>query len=392
MQCEPFRVSIPDEAIDDLRDRLRRARWSPSPVDAGWEFGMDDTVLREFVRYWRDDFDWREAERAINRFPQFMVEVEPGVPIHFVHVRGKGKTVVPLVVTHGWPWTFWDWNAQIGPLTDPAAYGLDDGIAFDLVVPSLPGYGFSTPLTARGITAPRVADLWDRLMREVLGYERYAAAGGDWGAFVTWELGTRYAGNLKGIYLSFPPLWHAGGVEGLSSLTYAGEEAGWLETTLQRWQLGISHLTVHSHDHMTLAYALADSPVGLAAWLLERRRNWADGDDLYSVFDKQFLATTVSIYWFTNTIGSSMQLYAEQFRAGAESQTNYTPGSLPRIAAPTAIGVYPGELVLMPRNACEDVANLVDWAVHAKGGHFSPSEVPETYAAELRRVFSGPLS
>ena len=392
MQPVPFTVSVPQADVDDLRHRLLDTRWSPAPRGAGWEYGMDDATLRAFVDYWRDDFDWRAVESRINAFDQFLVEIEQGVPLHFLHVHGKGRKVVPLLLTHGWPWSFWDWHALIGPLTDPAAHGRDDALAFDLVIPSVPGFGFSGPLEARGVTAPRVADMLHRLMHNVLGYDRYCAAGGDWGAFVTWELGTRYFDHVDGIYLSFPPIWHVGGVEGMGQLTYSEGESDWYSKTLDRWQLALSHLTVHSHDHMTLAYALADSPVGLAAWLLERRRNWGDGHDLFGMFDLEFLATTVSIYWFTRSIGSSMQLYAEQFRAGSASDTNYSAGALPRIEAPTAIGVYPGELVLMPRSACEQVANLKDWKVLERGGHFSPAEVPESYAAELARVFAGPLA
>jgi pimeloyl-ACP methyl ester carboxylesterase len=392
MQARPFHVHIPETELDDLHRRLTCTRWSPAPRGASWEYGIDDAKLHAFVDYWRDEFDWRTVEARINALPQFEVDIAEGVPLHFTHVRGKGRRVIPLIASHGWPWSFWDWHALIGPLTDPAAHGLSDAIAFDLVVPSLPGFGFSQPLEVRGITAPVVADLFDRLMRSVLGYERYCAAGGDWGAFVTWELGTRYADHVDGIYLSFPPIWHVGGVEGMASLDYAEDEHDWHATTLQRWQSALSHLTVHSHDHMTLAYALDDSPAGLAAWLLERRRNWADGDDLFAIFDKDFLATTVSIYWFSRTIGSSMQLYAEQFRAGSTSDTNYTAGALPRIEAPTAIGVYPGELVRMPRSACEKVANLVDWNILDRGGHFAPAENPGTYASELLRVFAGPLA
>lgn len=392
MKVSSFEISVPQSQIDDLHRRLDQTRWSPVPDGAGWQYGIDATVLHEFCDFWRTRFDWRAAEAQINAHDHCIVDIEEGVPLHFMHVRGRGRTVLPLIVSHGWPWTFWDWHALIGPLTDPAAHGLDDALAFDLVIPSLPGFGFSQPLHRRGITAPRIADMMDRLMRRVLGYERYCAAGGDWGAFVTWELGTRYAAKLHGIYLSFPPIWHVGGVEGMAGLSYAASEAEWHAKTMRRWQNAISHLTVHSRDHMTLAFALADSPVGLAAWLLERRRNWGDGNDLFAMFDMDFLATTVSIYWYTQTIGSSMQLYAEQFRAGSASDTNYTAGPPPRIEAPTAIGVYPGELVLMPRSACESVANLQDWKVLARGGHFAPAENPQAYSAELLRVFAGPLA
>jgi hypothetical protein len=194
---------------------------------------------------------------------------------------------------------------------------------------------------------------------------------------------------MVGIYLSFPPLWHAGGIEGLRPEHYAAEEAGWLEKTHKKWATAVSHLTVHSRDHQTLAWALNDSPVGLAAWLLERRRNWSDcGGDLESRYSRDFLLTTVSLYWFTQSIGSSMQLYAEQFRAGSRAADNYTVAQGPaRIEAPTGIGVYPEEVALLPRSLCEKAANLRYWNVLDEGGHFAPAEVPMTYVQELRNFF-----
>jgi pimeloyl-ACP methyl ester carboxylesterase len=386
---EEFRVHVQQAQIDDLRRRLAATRWSPELGNSDWGYGTNGTYLRDLAGYWADGFDWRAQEESINRFPQFRAELRPGVPIHFIHVRGKGPNPTPLILSHGWPWTFWDWHALIEPLTDPVKFGGRAEDSFDVVVPSLPGFAFSTPLGVTGITAPVVADLWNTLMRDVLRYERFAAAGGDWGSFVTWELGTRYVPSIIGVYLSFPPLWHAGGVEALRPEHYAPSERGWFEKTQRKWQTAIAHLTVHSRDHQTLAWALNDSPVGLAAWLLERRRNWSDcAGDLESRYTRDFLLTNVSLYWYTQSIASSMQLYAEQFRAGAVAADNYTRPQLPaRIEAPTGVGVYPEEVVLMPRAACEQAANLVYWNVLPAGGHFAPAEVPEAYVGELRTFF-----
>jgi pimeloyl-ACP methyl ester carboxylesterase len=387
---EPFELHVDQAVIDDLHRRLRETRWSPEPGNADWGYGANGDYLRGFVDDWLNRYDWRAAEAKINAFPQFRVELEPGVPVHYIHVRGKGPNPLPIVLSHGWPWTFWDWQALIEPLSDPARFGGDPADAFDVIVPSLPGFAMSTPLQATGITAPRVADLWHKLMHEVLGYPTYAAAGGDWGSFVTWELGTRYVPWLHGVYLSFPPIWHAGGVENLRREDYAPEEEGWLDRTHAKWSTAISHLTVHSRDHQTLAWALNDSPVGLAAWILERRRNWSDcGGDLDSRYSRDFLITTVMLYWVTQSIGSSMQLYAEQFRAGSVSDSNYSSAEGPaRIEAPTGIGVYPGEVALLPRAICEKAANLVHWNVLEAGGHFAPAEVPDIYLGELRRFFA----
>ena len=386
---QPFKLSIAQESLDDLSSRLARTRWSPELGNAGWGYGANGDYLKDLLHYWQHGFDWRQQERLINQFSHYRVELRDGVPVHFIHEPGKGPAPIPIILSHGWPWTFWDWHALIGPLSDPARFGGDPRDAFDVIVPSLPGFGLSTPLGRTGITAPVVADLWHTLMHEVLGYSRFAAAGGDWGSFVTWELGTRYVPSMIGVYLSFPPLWHAGGVEGLKEEDYSAAESGWLDKTRRKWETAISHLTVHSRDHQTLAWALNDSPVGLAAWLLERRRNWSDcGGDLESRYSKDFLLTNVSLYWHTQSIASSMQLYAEQFRAGAVAADNYMQaGGPPRIEAPTGIGVYPEEVALLPRKVCERAANLVYWNVLPEGGHFAPAEVPQVYVRELRDFF-----
>jgi pimeloyl-ACP methyl ester carboxylesterase len=385
----PFQVNIDQAAIEDLRARLKHTRWSAEIANSGWEYGANGDYLRTLTEYWQNDFDWRRQEADINRFAHYRLELTDGVPVHFIREPGKGPAPLPIVLTHGWPWTFWDWHRLIGPLSDPARFGGDPRDAFDVIVPSLPGFGFSSPLRRTGITAPVVADLWHELMHNVLGYERFGAAGGDWGSFVTWELGTRYVPSMTGIYLSFPPLWHAGGVEGLRQEDYGPGETDWLRKTHAKWQTAVSHLTVHSRDHQTLAWALNDSPVGLAAWLLERRRNWSDcGGNLESRYSRDFLLTNVSLYWFTQTIASSMQLYAEQFRAGSLAADNYTGSRGPaRIEAPTGIGVFPEEVALMPRKLCERAANLVYWNVLNEGGHFAPAEVPATYVQELRSFF-----
>lgn len=385
----PFELKVEQSALDDLSERLKKTRWSPEIANIDWEYGASGAYLHDLVDYWIHEYDWRLQEEEINRFTHYRVELAPGVPIHFIRQVGKGPHPLPIILSHGWPWTFWDWHQLIGPLSDPASYGGDPKDAFDVIVPSLPGFGLSTPLEASGITAPVVADLWYQLMHEVLGYDSFAAAGGDWGSFVTWELGTRYAPSMAGVYLSFPPIWHAGGVEGLRAEDYSPEEAGWLEKTHKKWKTAVSHLTVHSRDHQTLAWALNDSPVGLAAWLLERRRNWSDcNGDLDSRYSRDFLLTNVSIYWLTQSISSSMQLYAEQFRAGSKAADNYSGAQIPpRIEAPTGIGVYPEEVALLPRKICESAANLVYWNVLKEGGHFAPAEVPDTYIHELRTFF-----
>ena len=259
------------------------------------------------VDYWLDGYDWRAPRGGHERLPAVPRRARRH-PDPLPPGEGKGPSPTPLILTHGWPWTFWDFHAVIGPLSDPGAYGGDPADAFDVVVPSLPGFGFSTPLTVPGVNASTTADLWDRLMREVLGYDRYAAQGGDWGAIVTAHLGHRYADHLIGIHLSFPALLGAG-FRTVKPDDYGPGEEGWYERMHERMKTAASHVAVHTADPQTLAYALNDSPVGLAAWLLERRRNWSDsGGDPERPFTRDFLLTTVMIYWLTQSIGTSHAL------------------------------------------------------------------------------------
>jgi pimeloyl-ACP methyl ester carboxylesterase len=227
--------------------------------------------------------------------------------------------------------------------------------------------------------------LWDRLLREELGYERYGAAGGDLGGQVATELGMRHTDSVIGIYVSTSPLFHVGGLEGLKKEQYAPDEAGWLEKSIAMVPAVTSHVAVHSRDPQTLAWALNDSPVGLAAWLLERRRAWSDCDgDLERAFTRDFLLSSVSLYWFTNSLGSSIRIYPELFNTGSFLEFPELRG---RIEAPTGFGVYPEDISLFPRSAAERVANLVFRSVHTNGGHFAPAEVPAVYLDDLRACF-----
>ncbi len=379
---EPFTIAVPDAVLDDLRRRLRETRWATDFANEDWRYGTNGAWLQSMVGYWLDGYDWRAHEAAMNAFPQFKVDLD-GIPIHFVHVKGKGPDPTPLILTHGWPWTFWDFHAVIGPLSDPAAYGGDPADAFDVVVPSLPGFGFSTPLTVPGVNAPVTADLWLRLMREVLGYDRFAAQGGDWGAIVTAYMGHRYAEHLIGIHLSLPALLGAG-FRTVKPEDYGQGEEEWYARMQTRMQSAASHVAVQTADPQTLAYALNDSPVGLAAWLLERRRNWSDsGGDPEKPFTRDFLLTTVTLYWVTQSIGTSMRYYAEYFGRPWVPDHDRQPA----IEAPTGIAVFPQELILLPRSVAERHANLVHWTVMPAGGHFAPSEQPELLVDDVRAMF-----
>ena len=381
MHATPFRVDVPASQLDDLRRRLRTTRWADDFGNETWKYGVERRWLEEMVRYWAEDFDWRAQEAAINAFSQFRIELD-GVPLHFVHVRGTGPSPTPLILTHGWPWTFWDWKDVIAPLADPAAYGGDPADAFDVVVPSLPGYGFSAPLRTTGIGARRVAELWVQLMG-VLGYERFAAAGGDWGAIVTAELGHAHSEHVRGVYLTLPMIPGVN-LRDIPADAFAEDEAWMAQRSREARPAIMSHSTVHIHDPQTLAYALCDSPVGTAAWIWERRRAWSDCDgDVVRLYGRDFLCTTASIYWLTNTIGTSLRLYHEHFTRGWPVLHDRTPV----ISVPTGFGVSPKEVLMLPRAWAEEKTDLRRWTIFPKGGHFAPAEQPDRLIHEYRDFF-----
>lgn len=382
MLAEPFEIRVADVALEDLRERLSRTRLAPDFANEDWRYGVPGGYLAELIEYWRDQYDWRAQEAAMNAFANFCVVLDD-VPIHFVHELGVGPAPIPLVLTHGWPWSFWDFRDVIGPLSDPAAHGGDPDDAFDVVVPSLPGFGFSSPLTHPGVSTGVVADLWDRLMRDCLGYRRYGAQGGDWGALVSATLGHRYADHLYGVHESLIGLLEFD-YAGLAADDFGEGEAGWWENVVAKRATIASHMAVHSSDPQTLAYGLHDSPAALLAWILERRRAWSDcGGDVESVFSRDDLLTLASIYWLTGTIGTSLRFYWENARAPFRRAHDRRPVC----EAPTGFAVFPRDVLLVPRRLAEQHANVVHWSVMQRGGHFAPAEQPGALVEDIRRFF-----
>lgn len=389
MEPTPFKIAIPEERLADLDRRLRQTHWARDYANDDWRYGTNGDYLRELVAYWIDAYDWRAQEAAMNAYDHFKVDLD-GVPIHFMHVRGRGPDPKPLLLTHGWPWTFWDFKDVIGPLTDPAAHGGDPAESFDLVIPSLPGFGFSTPLERTGIDWRTTADLWVRLMQDVLGYARFGAHGGDWGTFVTTQLGHKYAGDLIGIHVSGAfPLLSLGGERPWSmgeAMLEAGRAAGDVERAIEWDRRFASHIAVHTLDPQTLAFAMADSPVGMLSWILERRRNWSDcGGDVEKRFTKDHLITTICLYWLTDAFSSALRFYAETGRGLWQPSHDRTPV----VEAPTGISMFdhdtgPGTLDWM-----QDYYDLVFLERHSDGGHFAAAEVPETIVRDIRRTFAG---
>lgn len=395
---EPFAIAVPEETLVDLKERLTRARLPGDFANDDWRYGFNQAYLEELIAYYRDEYDWREVEREMNAFSHFKTTID-GLPIHFIHERGNGPDPMPLIVTHGWPGTFWDIHKVIRPLTDPAAFGGSPEDAFDVVVPSLPGFGFSTPLTTPGIDWCVTADVWVQLM-ERLGYERFACAGGDWGAMVTQQLGHKYPDRVIGLHNQGPyPLslgmvadqpdvpegiaWDPAGNMPLPS-EYAAEEAGWFERTCELWEEHTGYDAVQRTKPQTLAVALNDSVVGLCAWLLEKRHGWADNDgDIEACFSKSDLCTIATIYWVTQSAGTMGRWYWETARSA------WTPshGRFPVVEAPTSVAIYPHDIYLYPRRWAERYFNLQRWRVMPSGGHFPEMEVPNLVIEELRTFF-----
>jgi pimeloyl-ACP methyl ester carboxylesterase len=378
----PFTIAVPDADIDDLRSRLRRTRWLDDIDNQDWSYGMPTEYLRDLVGYWESEYDWRQHEARMNAYDNYRVEID-GIPIHFLWVKAKKPATAALVLTHGWPWTFWDYEGVIAPLTDPAAAGNPDGPAYDLVIPSLPGYGFSSPLRQTGITPTTTADLWATLMTR-LGYDRFGAVGGDWGAFVTANLDHAHEDRLLGAYLSLSAI---PGLDftALGPDDYDGPgEEDWHARWTARMATARAHSVVHSAAPQTLGAALNDSPAGLAAWIVERRRLWSHWEgDFESVLSRDFLLTNVSIYWFTQTVGTAARFYAETARHP------FTPRHDGRVlGAPTAFGVFPQDLLLLPRSLVERHVNLARWSVMPRGGHFAAAEQPALLAADVSSFFA----
>ncbi len=388
--ADPFKVHVPEEEIQDLKRRLQRTRFPNEPLgNEHWAYGTSLPYMERLVEVWRDDFDWRKQEEALNRFPQFRATLtdEDGEDheIHFIYERGSGENAVPLVLTHGWPSTFREFLDVIDPLAHPEKYGRE-GPAFDVIVPSLIGYGFSSkPRIPIGPAA--IADLWHRLMTEVLGYDKYAAQAGDWGSFVTSRLALQHGESLLGIHLTMLPLRPS--LKHASQPPVSEEEGRWIKEMQGWWRQEEGYRSIQSTKPMALAFALMDSPAGLAGWLADKYYRLGDTDKtdtmegMIARFPFETILTQLSIYWFTGTINSANTLY----KAGpAEGSSSLKPGE--KVTVPTAYSEYPIDtLPLTPRSWAERSYNIVRWRIMEKGGHFAAMEEPELFADDVRDAF-----
>lgn len=370
-RLRPFRIDVPEAVIRDLRDRLARTRWPDREPVPDWSQGVRSDNAREIARHWATEYDWRRFEAALNAHPQVLTEID-GVDIHVVHVRSPHPRALPLVLTHGWPGSIGDFLALIGPLTDPPAHGGDASDAFDVVIPSLPGFGFSGKPTETGWDAERTASAWVELMRR-LGYREWAAHGADWGAVVTTTLGARRPEGLLGIHLStpyavpermptHPTPEEQRAIDGLAA--YAGPMGG------------ANH--VQGTKPQTVGFALADSPIGQAAWIYEKYQSKTDNDGLAEdAISLDVMLDVISVSWFTDSAASSARIYWEN-RAATMSG--------PKLDLPVAVTVFPRDIPRLPYAwIAEAYSDLIHYAEAPAGGHFGALEQPDVLIDELRR-------
>jgi pimeloyl-ACP methyl ester carboxylesterase len=375
----PFQLHIPDADIAELRERLARTRFPDAAPGDAWAYGTDVGYLRELVDYWRTRFDWRAEEAALNAFPQFKVALDD-VDLHYLHVPGVGPDPMPLLLLHGWPGSVFEFLDIIPRLTDPPRFGGDARDAFTVVAPSLPGYGLSFEPGQKRFGVPEMADRVAALMTDVLGYRKFAAQGGDWGAGVTSRLGYAYADRMIGIHLN---LMMAAGRDPAEFGNPNEEEQAYL-AELKRWlREETGYQWIQGTKPQTLAFALTDSPAGLAAWIAEKFRAWSDCDGrIENAISRDRMLADISLYWFTGAIGSSFWPYYARLHGAAILPAGDT------ISVPTGYAQFPREMLKPPRRAAERVfTNLRRWSVMPKGGHFAALEQPELLAGEVQAFF-----
>ena len=392
----PYKIDVPQEVIDDLRERLQRTRWPDEVSGTGWSRGCDLSYMKDLVRYWIDEYDWRNQEAALNQYNHYQGNVD-GLNIHFLHEKGKGPNPMPLFMMHGYPWSFTMLLRILPMLTDPESYGGDPEDAFTVIVPSIIGFGFSEYPMETGFGFQHHPRKYDKLMVEGLGYPRYGIEGGDWGGFITAPYGFICPENLIGIHLNclFPRLGDEREPEdkdpdilrGLgmkwAPLKPTDPDMLWYWKNVERYWIDEG---AYCHQQMTrpqtLSLAISDSPVGMAAWIIEKWRAWSGwGGDFEKLFPKDMIITNVMLYWVTNSFWSAIRLYSESYYHPWELE----PGH--RIEVPTAVAAYPHELAPIVRKRAERYYNVVHFNKYSEGGHFAIHERAEEMSADLREFF-----
>jgi pimeloyl-ACP methyl ester carboxylesterase len=379
MSIRPFTINVPQADLDELRDRLARTRWPDELPDVGWSRGVPLSYLRQLAEHWRTSYDWRAHERRLNTFPQFTTTID-GQNIHFLHIHSPHPAALPLILTHGWPGSIVEFLEVIAPLTDPGAHGGDPADAFHLVIPSIPGFGFSGPTTEAGWSTSRVAKAWAELMRR-LDYERYGAQGGDFGAMVAPELGRLDPQHVVGVHVNaatvgFIPYEQ---VDPSELASFTDVERARVERLGRFLSDGNGYFQIQATRPQTLAYGLNDSPVGQLAWIVEKFKEWSypTGDLPEVAIDRDHMLTNVMLYWLTGTAGSSARLYYENMHSGSW-------GSAPS-STPTGVAAFAEDVAI--RRYGEQGNNIIHWSDFERGGHFAAMEAPNLLVGDIRAFF-----
>jgi pimeloyl-ACP methyl ester carboxylesterase len=370
----PFRVAVADETLERIRAKVAGYVWHEMPVDGGWAYGTNLYYMKELCGYWLEKFDWRAQEAALNRFPQFTAAVD-GVDIHFIHEKGSGPAPMPLIISHGWPGSVMEVLNIIEPLAHPERFGGSADDAFDVIAPSLPGFGFSGK-PARPLGPRRMAGMFANLMSDVLGYDGYLAQGGDWGGAISSWLGFEHAPACRAIHINIMTMRDAGGPRG-------PEEEAWAAEFAREQESEDGYRTQQATKPQTLSYAMMDSPVGVAAWIIEKFNSWSDtdGDDIESVYTKDLLLTNIMIYLVTRTFNTASWIYYGRREEGGRVMS--PEGK--RVEVPTAAALFPAEFLSWPpRSYVERVYNVTRWTEMPRGGHFAALEQPQLLIDDIR--------
>jgi microsomal epoxide hydrolase len=374
-QIRPARISVPEETLADLRARLRATRWPDELPGLAGRWGTRREYLKSLCASWADAYDWRQTEAKLNAWPQYETTID-GQNIHFLWVRSPEPDSTPLLMTHGWPGSVVEFLEVIDPLTRPSAHGAPGAPAFDLIVPSLPGYGWSGPTTAAGWNLQRIAAAWKQLMAR-LGYSRYGAQGGDWGSMVSARLALIARDEMIGLHLNMALVPRVAG-------DVSPQEQADLDDVVTFVKTGSAYQVIQGRSPQTLAYGLTDSPAGLAGWIIDKFERWTDNDgDLEAAIPRHRLLDNLTAYWVTNTINSSMRLYAEAQLAGDFGATRT------RVEVPTGIAIFPKEMFRYPRSWLEQAFNVVRYRRMPRGGHFAAMEEPDLFIGDVREFFGG---
>lgn len=378
---QEFSINISDEAIADLQSRLAHTRFPDQLEGTSWQYGTEKNTLSELIAYWREDFDWREQEAMLNAFDQQLVEVD-GLSLHTIHQRSNNPDAIPLLLVHGWPGSIAEFHKLIGPLTDPEAHGGESIDSYHVIAPSLPGFGFSGAPKDSGYSPERIALLLAGLM-QALGYERYALAGGDWGAVINSHHANHFPERLIGLHsnmlLASPP------EDESARDAVTPSEAALRESRGSYMRNEFAYQQIQGTKPQSLGYALNDSPAGLAAWILEKFHGWSDipqdeTGDIWSAFSKDEILTNISIYWFTQSITSSMRIYYENRTTPQIKPTGF-------INVPTGVALFPAEIYITPRAWAEAAYDIRHWSQLEQGGHFAALEQTAVYRRELNTFF-----